>query len=156
ARRDPKRVLLASRSFGLIVHVGKPTDIRAIGATLYFLPVRTRIPLKFGPETLTEVTCARVRLEGVDEKERKAAGWGETPLSVQWVWPSATGYEERHKALKDFCIHLIKAWAANPARGHPMEVGCDFLELRLPKLLKDFNERRGGQEEMPWLAALVC
>jgi hypothetical protein len=41
--------------------MSKPTDIRVVGAALYFLPVRTRVPLKFGPETLTEVTCARVQ-----------------------------------------------------------------------------------------------
>ena len=38
------------------------TDIRPVAASLYLLPVRTRMPLKFGPETLTEVTCARVKL----------------------------------------------------------------------------------------------
>ena len=38
-----------------------PTDIRALGAALFFLPVQTRVPLKFGTETLTSVTCARVR-----------------------------------------------------------------------------------------------
>ena len=41
---------------------GKATDVRAIGAELYLLPVTTRMPLKFGPETLTTVTCARVKL----------------------------------------------------------------------------------------------
>lgn len=136
--------------------MGKPTDIRALGTTLYFLPVQTRVPLKFGPETLTQVTCARVRVEVVDAKGRRAEGWGETPLSVQWVWPSAAGYEDRHQALKDFCIELTKAWAAHRASGHPMEVGYDFLEMRLPGLLKEFNGTRSGREEMPWLAALVC
>jgi len=136
--------------------VGKPSDIQPIGATLYFLPVRTRIPLKFGPETLTEVTCARVLLQVADEKGGKAEGWGETPLSVQWVWPSVAGYEERHLALKTFCMQLTEAWASHPGRGHPMEIGYDMLEARLPELLKDFNRSRAGREEMPWLAALVC
>ncbi len=67
----------------------KPTDIRPIAATLYFLPVQTRMPLKFGPEVTTEVTCARVQLTVADRQGRTATGWGETPLSVQWVWPSA-------------------------------------------------------------------
>ena len=67
----------------------KPSDIRTVGATLYFLPVKTRVPLKFGAETLTSVTCARAMVRVADQQGRTAAGWGETPLSVQWVWPSA-------------------------------------------------------------------
>ena len=39
--------------------LGPPTPARA--AEAYLLPVRTRMPLKFGPETLTEVTLPRVR-----------------------------------------------------------------------------------------------
>ena len=74
------------------------TDVRPVSAELYLIPVRTRVPLKFGPETLTHVTCARVRLEVSDRRGRRAVGWGETPLSVQWVWPSALSYEERHAA----------------------------------------------------------
>ena len=42
--------------------MAKSTDVRVTSATLYFLPVTTRVPLKFGTETLTSVTCAlRVR-----------------------------------------------------------------------------------------------
>src|SRR5262245_27430478 len=37
--------------------MGKATDIRTVSAGLYFLPVQSRIPLKFGHETLTHVTC---------------------------------------------------------------------------------------------------
>lgn len=79
--------------------MGKSTDIRCVGTTLYYLPVETRMPLKFGAETVTAVTCARVEVsvEGVDG--RRATGWGETPLSVTWVWPGALPYEERHLAL---------------------------------------------------------
>ena len=41
--------------------MSKPTDIRVAAAELFFLPVETRVPLKFGRETLSVVTCARVR-----------------------------------------------------------------------------------------------
>ena len=44
--------------------MGKATDIRTVGAALYFLPVQTRVALKFGAETLTHVTCARALREG--------------------------------------------------------------------------------------------
>ena len=70
----------------------KPTDVRPVAVELYFLPIKARMPLKFGPETTTEVTCARVKLTVEDSHGRRAAGWGETPLSVQWVWPSHLSY----------------------------------------------------------------
>ncbi len=135
--------------------MAKNTDVTVRGATVYFLPVETRVPLKFGPETLTHVTCARVQARVEDREGNSATGWGETPLSVQWVWPSALSYEERHAALKSFTERLARAWAAFAGSGHPMEVGCDFIERELPQLLAAHNEARGG-EPMPWLAALVC
>lgn len=134
----------------------KQTDIRPTGAALYFLPVQTRVPLKFGLETTTSVTCARVRLRVRDSAGRTAEGWGETPLSVQWVWPGALPYEERHHALKEFCGLLVKAWAEFDVGGHPIEVGHAFQEDVLPALVKEFNRQRRNLEPMPWLAALVC
>jgi L-alanine-DL-glutamate epimerase-like enolase superfamily enzyme len=137
--------------------MGKATDIRTVAAALYFLPVRTRVALKFGAETLTHVTCARARVTVRDDQGRTAEGWGETPLSVQWVWPSTTAYEERHEALKAFCVELTGLWASVRSPGHPMELGQDFQETVLRGWLEGFNRReRRGKEPMPWLAALVC
>lgn len=137
--------------------MAKPMDVRPLATALYFLPVRTRVPLKFGPETLTHVTCARVRLQVADRSGRTAEGWGETPLSVQWVWPSQTTYEERSSALERFCVLLAQAWAGFSCQGHPLEVGYAFEQQMLPGMLRRFNEQRGqGREAMPWLAALVC
>ncbi len=137
--------------------MGKTTDIRTVGARLYFLPVQTRLPLKFGAETLTHVTCARARVTVGDRTGRMAQGWGETPLSVQWVWPSNTPYEERHEALRQFCVELAEWWAAVSTLGHPVELGNDFLETVLPGVLNGFNRRqRRGREPVPWLAALLC
>ncbi len=136
--------------------MGKATDVRPIETSLYYLPVETRVPLKFGAETLTYVTCARVMMRVEDAFGHSAGGWGETPLSVQWVWPSAVPYEKRHDALKAFTKRLAKAWASFDTSGHPMEVGHAFLADRLPELLEAFNKERAGAEPMPWLAALVC
>jgi len=137
--------------------MGKTTDVHPVSTMLYFLPVETRIPLKFGPETLTHVTCARVRMEVADESGRTAVGWGETPLSVQWVWQSHLSYEERHAALKQFTVMLAEEWARFDQTGHPMEVGDTFQKTVLPDLLAQMNRERGPEAEpMPWLAALVC
>ncbi len=133
----------------------KQTDIRPMAARLYFLPVQTRVPLKFGHETLTGVTCARVCLRVRGRDGRTAEGWGETPLSVQWVWPGDLPYEPRHQALRDFCETLCRAWAGFDCSGHPVEVGHAFQESALKRLWEAFNKDRAGRE-MPWLAALVC
>jgi L-alanine-DL-glutamate epimerase-like enolase superfamily enzyme len=134
------------------------TDIRAVSASLYLLPVQTRLPLKFGAEVLTSVTCARVRLTITSRDGRHADGWGETPLSVQWVWPSSVTYQERYDAVVEFAASLCSAWADFPDEGHPLEVGHAFQQRVLPRLLARFNAERTarGVEPMPYLAALVC
>ena len=124
--------------------MSKGTDVRPIGAELFFLPVYTRVPLKFGPEVTTYVTCARVRLRVADAQGRTAEGWGETPLSVQWAWPSTLGYEERHEAMKALCVGLTEAWAGFDVSGHPMEIGSAFLAQELPRLLAEANQARGA------------
>lgn len=130
---------------------------RITGIRLFFLPVRTRMPLKFGNETLTSVTCARVAMRIADADGREAEGWGETPLSVQWSWPAALPYEERHQALKTFCARLAEAWMLAPPKAHPLELGHDFNEQTLPSLLTAFNQTRDPQAGlMPRLAALIC
>ena len=82
------------------------TNIIPIAVHLYFLPVKTRVPLKFGPETLTSVSCARVCLTVQDQQGKTARGWGETPLSVQWAWPSAISLQERTNAMQQFCTNI--------------------------------------------------
>jgi len=132
------------------------TDVRPVEVSLYFLPVETRVPLKFGPETLKFVTCARVCVEVEGAGGKRARGWGETPLSVQWVWPSGLPYEDRHRALRAFCALLAGEWSRVENAGHAFEIGHTFIFDRLPDLLVRFNEGRDADARMPWLAALVC
>ena len=134
----------------------KETDVSVRGLSLRFLPVETRVPLKFGLETTTRVICARVRMSVAGLGGKTAEGWGETPLSVQWVWPSSLSYEEREGALRAFSIQLADAWVSFDKSGHPVELGHAFQEMELPALLKAFNESRRQAEPMPHLAALVC
>jgi L-alanine-DL-glutamate epimerase-like enolase superfamily enzyme len=114
---------------------------------------------------VTSVTCARAWVRVEDPEGRQAEGWGETPLSVTWVWPSRLPYEDRLAVLKAFCAVLAEAWADFPAYGHPIGIGHDFQEQVLRRLWqghREAGERRAGEapeaneEKMPWLAALVC
>jgi L-alanine-DL-glutamate epimerase-like enolase superfamily enzyme len=134
----------------------KSTDIIPKEVELYFLPVETRVPLKFGKETLTSITCARAMIRVENHSGKNATGWGETPLSVPWVWPGALSYQQRHKALKEFCILLARAWRQYNVWGHAFEVGHSFQELELPRLMREFNKKRSRAEALPYLAALVC
>jgi L-alanine-DL-glutamate epimerase-like enolase superfamily enzyme len=131
-------------------------NIRCRDVSLYFLPVETRVPLKFGPETTTHVTCARAQMRVENDSGKSALGWGETPLNVQWVWPSSLSWEERHGVLKEFTVKLKSAWREFDMAGHPMEIGHAFQREILFGLLEQTNAERSGTEAMPWLAALVC
>jgi len=130
------------------------TDVRPIAATLYLLPVRLRVPLKFGSEVTTEVTFARVKLDVVDRAGRRASGWGETPLAVQWGWPSSLAYADRLAAMQRCCTELARAWSTFAEFGHPLELGHDFARDVLPGVTKIASGNLA--EPIPHLAALIC
>ena len=134
----------------------RKTDVFPSGVAVYFLPVVNRVPLKFGHETVTAVTCARVCLRVSNDNGKTAEGWGETPLSAAWVWPSPLSYQSRETALKEFTTQLAHAWMDVETGGHPLEIGHSFLQEALPRMLQQFNSGRSPAEQMPWLAALVC
>ncbi|QXD25774.1 hypothetical protein F7C95_07785 [Opitutia bacterium ISCC 51] len=123
---------------------------------LYFLPVTLRVPLKFGAQVLENVTCARARVTLTAEDGSSSEGWGETPLSVPWVWPSEISYSEREEVLKGFCIQLAKELPDAGLSGHPMEIGYVFIEGPLHAMLNSVNADREAEAHMPHLAALVC
>ncbi len=132
----------------------KHAGVRPVGADIYLLPIQLRMPLKFGPEITTHVVCVRVRMRVRAADGTTAEGWGETPLSVQWTWPSELTVEERLEAMTGFCGKLAEAWANFDTTGHPIEVGHAFLETQLPHLTDEANAGRANP--MPRLAALVC
>ena len=137
--------------------MAQPTDIRIVDFSLQFIPVQTRMPLKFGTEVLSSVTCARVCVIVENNLGQKVEGWGETPLSVQWVWPSEIAYAERHDTLIEFCKLIAKRWDGFDRVGHCLEIGHEMIMNDLPAALSGFNDDRStSAESMPWLAALVC
>ncbi len=133
-----------------------PLNVTICGCRLYFLPVKTRVPYQFGLETMSEVMCARVCITVRNSDGRQAEGWGETPLSVGWVWPGALSFREREDALLAFSRQLAAGWSGYRQAGHPLEIGHAFLEEQLPDLRTRFNATRAAGSQMPWLAALVC
>lgn len=133
----------------------KPTDIRVTAASVYFLPVTMRVPLKFGPETVTSVSCLRVKVTVSDRGGKSAEGWGETPLSVSWVWPSTLAVSDRLRRMEEFSMRLAKELVGSGLEGHPMEIGADFIHGPLAATLKTANTEAGGPE-MPYLGSLVA
>ena len=119
--------------------MSKLTDVRVVGTRLHFLPIEMRVPLKFGTETSTSVTCARacVTVEGRDGK--RAEGWGETPLSVNWVWPAKLSYAARLERMKQFCIALARDLPKFDHVGHAFEIGGAFQEVRFEELLRELG-----------------
>ena len=139
----------------------KPTDVRVVGVQLYLLPVETRMPLKFGRETVTRVTCARARVTVEDRRGRRASGWGETPLSVQWGWPGPLAYQNRHDVMTYLCDALGNWLVRRGFIGHPIEIGHDFLHPLLSIRTYGFNVQRAAtgetqRFEVPKLARLIC
>ena len=130
--------------------------MRVIDASLYFLPVQMRVPLKFGNQVLTKVICARacVKVEAADGSV--ATGWGETPLSVGWVWPAPIDYDNRAEALETFTSQIAQSLKDFDASGHALDIGHAFIETRLEALQDAFNSNRSREAALPHLAALVC
>ena len=143
------------------------SDISIISCRLFFRSIKTRVPLKFGPELTTSVLCARTEMTVASASQKRASydergcltnvkGWGETPLSIAWVWPSSLSYEYRLSRLREFCEKLRKAWNGCSYQGHPMEIGKQFIDRDLRALWTEANSGLAPGEEIPWLAALVC
>ncbi len=141
-----------------------PTDIRVTATAVHFLPIKLRVPLKFGPETTTEVICLRARVTVADGSGREAEGWGETPLAVSWTWPTPNvTVAERTRRMQVFSVRLAARLAQHEGQGHPMEIGYDFQKEVLMNELAAANAEaagtgagQSGGEALPYLGALVC
>lgn len=137
------------------MHSTLSTDARIVSTQVYFLPVELRVPLKFGPETTTKVVCLRASVTASSRNGKTATGWGETPLSVSWVWPAPIPVAERARRMEEFSLHLASCLASYDVMGHPMEVIHDFSKERLMQEVHAYNQKYEGAP-MPYLAALVC
>ena len=112
-----------------------------------FIPVKMRLPLKFGAETIESIQIAHVKAEVYG-----AEGLGETPLSVAWAWPSELSFAFREESMCRFCC-FISEYIRKP-ENDPMTWGKYYLDGALQTLLDEFN--RTNRTDMPYLAALIC
>jgi len=134
-----------------------PNNVSILSAGLHFIEVKTRVPYKFGQQVLEEITCARAKVRVRSGSGREAEGWGETPLSVGWVWPSTTlGYTEREDRLKDFTCRIARAFGEFGGKGHPLEIGHAFQEQVLKELLAEEAAEYPDQDPLPYLGGLAC
>ena len=131
-----------------------PTDIRVTGAALFLLPVKTRVPLKFGAQVVDAVTCARVVVEVRTRDGRRGVGWGETPLAVQWGWPAPLAYDARHDAMVRAAAGSVAAFLDLTDPGHPLELGCAFRRAALDGIARESGDATTGP--VPELAALIA
>ncbi len=130
--------------------------VEVVGCKVFFIRLWMRMPLKFGRETVTEVTCSRVALRLRSDEGVLAVGWGETPLIPQWAWLSDLSYAYRLERMKDLTRRLAEVLPIASASGDVFEVGWHWMEGLLPDLLNRFGSKGIGQEPIPWLAALIC
>ena len=111
-----------------------------------FVPVKMRLPLKFGGETIYSIQIASVAVE-----KYGAVGHGETPLSVGWAWPSDLSFKYREDMMCKFGCFIAENLEYSDE--HPMVAGYKVITEKLPGWLEKFNELNGCA--MPYLAALI-
>lgn len=126
----------------------RSTDVHIVDVSLWFLPVTCLRPLTFGGGTVNGVTCARVAVTVEGRDGRRATGWGETPLNVQWAWPSVADAATGDARMRRFCIQLTDRLRGCPVQGHPFHICHHFMSTQVPALQEEAN--------LPSLAATVC
>lgn len=112
-----------------------------------FIPVKLRLPLKFGAEVIDSLKVVHVEFPAYG-----AVGRGETPLSAAWAWPGEESFTFRENMMSEFCEFVGEHYPSPTA--DPMTEGYVFLTTRLEELRHSFNQQHNCR--MPHLAALIC
>ena len=131
------------------------TDISLKSAELYYLPVSTRIPLRFGTEVVEEIECLRVKVAVENRSGSRDEGWGEVPFNVQWIWPDEISPGERTQVMKEFAARLAADLMTYGVEGHALDIGWLVLGEYLEDARREFNSGRPGEAALPPRAAVA-
>ena len=80
---------------------------------------------------------ARAEQSGTDRAGIGRCGWRESPLSVQWAWPSDLSCELRHETLKRMRVLLAEAWTDLDVVGQPP----GFVDVRRQRTMRKEDRR---------------
>ena len=132
------------------------SDIKILEVTPFFLPVKTRVPLKFGAVVLREVTYAQVKVKAENRKGEVGIGWGAIPLSDFWAFPTKEiAHEIKEKAMVECVKSFCRAVAGFKGYAHPVRIFVE-TEKDLPKICREVTGKVPGlTQEYPFLAGLV-
>ncbi len=132
------------------------SDIKILEVTPYFLPVKTRVPLKFGAVVLREVTYAQVKVKAENRKGEVGIGWGAIPLSDFWAFPTKEiAHEIKEKAMVECVRAFCRAVASYKGYAHPVRIFVE-VEKDLQKICREVTGKVPGlTQEYPFLAGLV-
>ena len=112
-----------------------------------FIPVKLRLPLKFGAEVIDSLKVVNVEFPAYG-----AVGKAQTPLSAAWAWPGEESFSFRENMMSEFCLFVADFYPV--PESDPMTEGYTFLTEKLEDVLKEFNKKNNCN--MPLLAALIC
>src|SRR6056297_587105 len=131
-------------------------DIKIVSLSIYYLPVKARIPLRFGFESMTDIECLRVKAIVENGRGRIEAGWGEVPLSMQWLWPACCSIQDRLSYMKKAVTACADHLLSSNLEGHALDIGFQVIRDFLPGLVKEIDAHGTVDRPFPWSAALAA
>jgi L-alanine-DL-glutamate epimerase-like enolase superfamily enzyme len=134
----------------------KSTDIRILGATCAFEPVKFRAPLKFGGRIVDRTDLINVEVVVETRDGHHATGFGSMPVGNIWAWPSATvTAEQAEDAMKQFAERVTELADRYPDYGHPVDIVYQ-ISAEYYHLGKTLPQSIGLTESIPELPQLVA
>ena len=88
-----------------------------------FIPVKLRLPLKFGAEVIDSLKVVNVEFPAYG-----AVGKAQTPLSAAWAWPGEESFSFRENMMSEFCLFVADFYPV--PESDPMTEGYTFLKSK--------------------------
>ncbi|MFN8494354.1 MAG: enolase C-terminal domain-like protein [Caldilineaceae bacterium] len=138
--------------------MSKASDLRIETVTLAFRDERLAVPLHLSRGVITEVTYAKVVVQGRTQAGQPTQGTGAIPLSDLWAFPHPVySHEQKDAAMRALCEAIAAYLKTDADYSDPLEKGHQ-LEQTLPTLVQRVEQTLPFLEPgvMPYLAALNC